>query len=202
MRSKRLAIRADEREAVLQRFMSKVEKSDGHWLWTGAKSGEGYGQFGLRGVPKQAHRVAYALFNGPIPAGLLVRHLCNVPLCMNPEHFALGTDEDNHRDKVEAGRQAKGETNGRTKLWQLEAEHIKRRALDGESPTSLAREFGLDSKAVRLIRDGVNWKHVEPVGHIAPLAPPEVEIMFGMLFSSREARDDAWGRLVGRANLG
>jgi hypothetical protein len=65
-----------------------------HWLWTGAKRGN-YGvmrikegkKFALRNV----HRIAFALWKGPIPAGDSVLHLksCGYHLCCNPEHLYL-----------------------------------------------------------------------------------------------------------------
>lgn len=79
------------------RFWSKVEKTDMCWLWTGVKRPAGYGRFG----GAQAHRVAYELLVGPIPAGLELDHLCRVPGCVNPAHLEPVTKAENrHREHV------------------------------------------------------------------------------------------------------
>ena len=54
-----------------------------------------------------AHRVAYVVAKGPIPAGLAVMHTCDVPPCVNPAHLVLGTQGDNIRDCCAKGRQPK-----------------------------------------------------------------------------------------------
>lgn len=96
------------RQTVSQRFWSKVAKTDSCWLWK-AGVNKGYGQFAFsihKHVPwmRQAHRVAWELSNGSIPAGLSVLHRCDVPLCVNPAHLFLGTHTDNMRDMVAKGR--------------------------------------------------------------------------------------------------
>lgn len=63
---------------------------------------EGYGQMYVkRGECKKlAHRLAYELFRGEIPTGLLVRHTCDIKLCVNPYHLILGTAKDNAADRT------------------------------------------------------------------------------------------------------
>ena len=94
------------------RFWSKVNKTDGCWLWTGYRFHAGYGGF-HESQPKRtvrlAHRVAWELTNGLIPDGLHVCHTCDNRSCVRPDHLFLGTNADNVADKVAKGRQAKGE---------------------------------------------------------------------------------------------
>ena len=93
-------------ESVLQRFWQRVNKEaeDGHWVWTGAKRGFGYGQLFVNGKNQSAHRLSWELHNGPIPEGLWVLHKCDYPPCVNPEHLFLGTPQDNALDKCKKGR--------------------------------------------------------------------------------------------------
>lgn len=58
------------------------------WIWTGGRGGKGrpsqrYGQF----KGGRAHRIAFTLERGTIPAGLVLDHLCRRRVCVNPEHL-------------------------------------------------------------------------------------------------------------------
>lgn len=88
--------------SLQERFMEKVEHRNGHWLWIGAlKSVTGYGAIQIDGKARQAHRVSYELFVGPIPEGLHIDHLCRVRRCVNPEHLEPVTCAENtHRSPV------------------------------------------------------------------------------------------------------
>ena len=81
------------------RFWSKVDKTEGCWLWTAAKTVDGYGRFRLDGSPRLAHRVAYSWANGPIPKGLQLDHVCYVPACVNPDHLRLATNAENNQNR-------------------------------------------------------------------------------------------------------
>lgn len=83
-----------------ERFWRKVNKTETCWLWIGAKGAEGYGSFGTELIAKgkmrteRAHRVAWELLVGPIPAGMVVDHDnqqfgCGNPSCVNPDHLQL-----------------------------------------------------------------------------------------------------------------
>lgn len=73
------------------RYWSKVEKTQGCWLWKAAKNSAGYGQFSIRGKLYYAHRVSYELENGPIPEHLELDHLCRNRACVRPEHLEAVT---------------------------------------------------------------------------------------------------------------
>jgi len=77
-----------------ERFWSKVAggkpgAAGECWLWIGAITKNGYGNFWLTDVKSNvfAHRWAYERLRGPIPTGLVIDHLCRVRHCVNPEHM-------------------------------------------------------------------------------------------------------------------
>ena len=73
-------------------FWSKVERTDGCWLWTGGTN-NGYGRRGNR----YAHRVVYEALVGPIPADMEIDHLCRVRRCVNPAHLEAVPHAENVR---------------------------------------------------------------------------------------------------------
>jgi hypothetical protein len=109
-----------------QRFLSKVNKTDGCWLWTGRVS-QTYGYFDVGRKGRLAHRVAYELYKGPISDGLVVRHKCDESKCVNPEHLETGTQQDNVDDCIERGRRRynKGEKHHNSKLTDDEVREIR-----------------------------------------------------------------------------
>lgn len=93
-----------------ERFLRKVERVPlaGCWLWTGAVSvseaGDVRPNMVIHGHRERAYRIAYELFIGPIPPGMLVCHSCDVSICVNPAHLFLGTHQDNQHDSARKGR--------------------------------------------------------------------------------------------------
>lgn len=91
-------------------FWKKVDirSGDACWEWKSAKNSTGYGLHGIKidgkGRCFLAHRVAWVLRNGQIPAGMCVCHRCDNPSCVNPAHLFLGTNLDNVRDMDSKGR--------------------------------------------------------------------------------------------------
>jgi hypothetical protein len=93
---------------VEKRFFEKVNKTATCWLWTGNKNNYGYGFIWFNGKDITAHRFAYQRWVAPIPKGLIVRHSCDTPSCVNPEHLICGTNLDNSADRVARNRTSKG----------------------------------------------------------------------------------------------
>jgi hypothetical protein len=86
-----------------ERFWSKVDKTEECWLWTGCTR-SGYGLFRVGKKMVSAHRWIYEQENGPIPEGALLRHTCDNPPCVRPDHLIAGSYGDNNRDMRERDR--------------------------------------------------------------------------------------------------
>lgn len=92
-----------------ERFWPKVDKSGpvpAHrpelgpcWIWIASRTDLGYGKFGVGTALGWvgAHRFAYELLAGPIPAGLTLDHLCRNTSCVNPVHLEPVTSAENVR---------------------------------------------------------------------------------------------------------
>jgi len=142
-----------------ERYWSKVDRRDPDecWLWQAYTDRDGYGRFSLQGRKERAHRVAVRL-DGCDPSGQVVRHSCDNPSCVNPDHLQVGSQHDNMRDMVERERQPLGERNGRS---QLSLEEVKIILKATGSTADLAKRFDTSPSNIREIRSGRSWRHVE-----------------------------------------
>ncbi len=59
----------------------------GCWIWSGRRSRNGYGQVDVSREAKYVHRVVYETYEGAIPPGLDLDHLCRNRACCNPNHL-------------------------------------------------------------------------------------------------------------------
>ena len=159
------------------RFWRKVhpEALSGCWLWHGATSASGYGDYYLNSKSHRAHRIAYELTRGPVPAGLFVCHKCDVRSCVNPDHLFLGTHRENMADMHAKGRgvavggarngrhtkpeaTARGERHGFAKFTLAQVVEIRARLAGGETQRGLARVLGVNGSTIRCIALGRTWK--------------------------------------------
>lgn len=75
------------------------------WEFRGARgTGMGYTYTRHNGIRYGTHRLAYETWVGPIPEGHVVRHKCDNPVCINPDHLETGTQADNVQDAKRRGR--------------------------------------------------------------------------------------------------
>lgn len=124
------------------------------WRWTGQLT-NGYGRF--RG--ERAHRYAYRLHKGPVPEGMMIRHLCGNKLCVNPAHLEPGTMADNAADGIRLGETLRGSRNGRSKIAEADARYIIDNP-DHMTGAQLARKFSVSRATISLIKSGQRWAHV------------------------------------------
>jgi hypothetical protein len=86
-------------------FWLKVDvRSKGEcWPYTGYIGNNRYGSVTIRGKNVKAHRFAFEAAVGDIPAGKIILHKCNNPVCCNPDHLAVGTRSENMRHASMSG---------------------------------------------------------------------------------------------------
>lgn len=145
--SKRKELVTETNEQGCELVVSHVQKKHGHV------------EIYRDGKKRLVHRYVYEESFGEIPEGLVVRHKCDNPNCINLEHLELGTHADNVADRVERQRSAKGSQNGRAKLTDDDVKYIRND--ETHNITQLATMFNVDRKAIRNIKQNKTWKHVK-----------------------------------------
>lgn len=158
--------------AEIARFWTKVQKRghDDCWMWAGTKHVTNrrytpmtYGQFGVYRNGKNrnthAHRIAWMIANNQAPpAGWVICHKCDEPLCCNPAHLFAGTRADNQRDmqrKLRSG--IIGAKNPKAKLTEAQVLEIRSST---ESDKVLAERYGMWESSIYMIRVGRKWRNL------------------------------------------
>lgn len=151
-------------EVLAARIWASLDRSGGPaacWPWKYKRSPRGYGQTIVAGRDVRAHRVAWEVTHGPIPAGMVVCHHCDNPPCCNPRHLFLGDALDNVHDKVAKKRHQVGERSHLAKLTEPDVVAILTALRDGTATKAeLGRRYGVARGHIGKIAARVWWKHV------------------------------------------
>ena len=126
-------LKNDSQLSVKERLEKNgIIKENGCIEWAKQRDTDGYGRISIKNYPHMVHRVAYEIYIGPIPPGMLVCHKCDNPSCFNHAHLFLGTGKENLQDMVSKGRKPKGENAVNAKLTEEQVREIKIRVSKGE----------------------------------------------------------------------
>jgi len=143
------------------RFWAKVQKGEGCWEWQ-ASTARGYGQMGTmvggRHVTYRAHRLSWAVHNGPVPQGMDVCHRCDNPPCVRPDHLFVATRQGNLADASDKGRTASGVRNGHSRLSAVDVARIRERVALGERSSDVAADTGVSYSHVRDLINHRRWR--------------------------------------------
>ncbi len=150
----------------INRFHTKyvMEPLSGCWLWTGALDNLGYGRINVNGLSNSmlAHRFS-AMIHGLDMTKPVIRHLCNNPSCVNPEHLDPGTQKENMKDMLFAGRnkEQKGTNNPRARLAEQDVINIRIAYETGcYTCLQLAKKYNISTSAIFSIISRKRWKHI------------------------------------------
>lgn len=158
-----------------EKFWSKVDKSGECWLWS-CTMPNGYGVFSSGNKTFAAHRYAYEISKGAIPAGMDVCHSCDVRNCVNPAHLWVGTRRDNMRDASAKGRCnhhpiahqppcLQGENHPQARLTLANVEAI-RGQFTGKwgNMQEIANKYGVSRTAISDVIHGKTWNNEQRRG--------------------------------------
>lgn len=151
-------------ERARLRFLAKVGPPNerGCREWMGKRDRNGYGTVCILplGTELKAHRVAWALANGPIPLERpVIRHTCDNASCCEPTHLEPGTQAENVADAVGRARNSagRGERHRKAKLTEAQVAEIRSPSNAASSGAELARRFGVGRDEISRIRTGKIW---------------------------------------------
>ena len=127
--------------------------------------GMGYGSTRWQGVQVSLHRLAYCFVRGIEPEmlkGSTIRHTCDNPRCINPQHLLLGTTQDNIDDMVQRGRQVtpKGACSHHAKLSTTDVLSIRRQYVKRSKHSNtytLAAAYNVTPSTIQKIVTGSTW---------------------------------------------
>lgn len=128
---------------------------------------KGYGRCSFGGRVVLAHRLAFAISRGislDEIKGMVVRHECDNPRCVNPSHLRIGSHKENSLDMMTRGRCAS------TKLTEEQVIEIRRNCKPSRMgrPTegrpngyaAYAKRFGVTSRTVMNAYLGITFNHL------------------------------------------
>lgn len=158
--------------SALRRFYAKTEyvRETGCLEWRGAiTASTGYGKFGYEGRAQDTHRVVWQMAHGPIPAGMMICHICDNRKCVHLHHLFLGTRSDNMRDAARKGRLKLDAARALVplKLTDEQVIAIDERHRYGASRHELASEFGVAPQTISKIRYRDRPRYQRLLGEVA-----------------------------------
>lgn len=160
-------------DSLVKRFHTSyvINTVTGCWEYQGDFDIHGYGRayrfINKKRIRYPAHRMSYCIANNIPVDGLsptiVIRHTCDNPACVNPNHLISGTQLENVQDMMNRGRnnQCKGEQNGQSKFTNDQIMYIRSRFAIGDiSYRKLSQEFNCTASNIRSIIKYKTWKHL------------------------------------------
>lgn len=119
----------------------------------------GYVYISDNGRTKMLHRFIYEQLIGPIPEGLVIRHTCDNPGCINIEHLLMGTQLENIQDRQDRNRQARGSRMNTSKLSDSEVLEIVD-LLRIKGCEEIGKAYNVSNQTISGINTGLYWSHL------------------------------------------
>jgi hypothetical protein len=137
----------------------EVDENGCHICTSHSPGAHGYPQLWKDGTNQNAHRVLYEEAFGELDDNIVVRHTCDVRMCINLAHLIPGTRADNTQDITDRKRHNPpvGERAGNTNLKQSDVEAI---IAANDNQKIIAAKYGISQSQVSRIKSGKRWSHI------------------------------------------
>lgn len=140
----------------MEKFIDRSTSATGCWLWTGATTRGGYGNYAIHRVAHRVPRIMLSEYLGlDLRGPWIARHTCDNPPCCNPDHLVAGTQKQNVDDMINRGRGARGESY--SKLKEAQVLEIRDRASSGESSRSIMVDYPVSYEQIRRVVTRKTW---------------------------------------------
>jgi len=143
----------------------EVNENECHICTSHKPSKGGYPQYTVNNKTEPMSRYLFKQKYGQLSKGLCVCHTCDNRMCININHFFLGTKGDNNLDRKNKNRTARfpGEKNPKNKLTESQIKEI--RAIKGLTHKQIAKMYGITRGHVTNIKRMYNWKCIMEVSN-------------------------------------
>lgn len=128
---------------------------------------DGYAKMSVNYKKVYLHRYVYCMHHHitlDSIEGQVVRHTCDNPRCVNPEHLVLGSHKDNVQDRIIRGRSHRptGVLHPRSKLTEAQVRAIREEyKIPGTRYKHLAEKYAISEKQVGNIINRKLWDHLK-----------------------------------------
>ena len=104
--------------------------------------------------PQDKSEVAHSCGRGP-------KSVTDRKGCANKRHVRWSDHTENMQDTFVHGTHNRGERSARARLSADQVRLILHRLAEGEQASAIAASYGLSKGAIRDIKNGRNWRHIE-----------------------------------------
>jgi hypothetical protein len=156
-------------EGLTHRFWERVNIADNTkdcWEWTGSnrpsKGSQGPRARFMVSETKAEYAYRWLCSQSQDITNKIVMHLCDNPLCVNPEHLKVANQQENVDDMITKWRHMHGEAHTGAKLNEENVREIRSiRANSGIPYYKIAEKFGVDTVTIWAVCNRKTWTHVE-----------------------------------------
>jgi len=125
-------------------------------IWTLHLNQSGYAKAKFLSWRTSAHILSFAVKMKSVEWSGQVRHLCNNPACIEPNHLTEGSPADQARDKIANGTSSHGDN---SKLTEEQVRLIKFQD-DSRAQSEIAAQYDVARSTIGDIRNGLSWAWV------------------------------------------